>query len=1111
MGICGGGLQNRTVLCMRVKDLIPIDDGYCKEIRPPSIQQCNTECSKKCVVSEWSSWSSCLPIDTKDPSKSVRGYRKRTRKQLKKPTGILDDCPSLIEVNSCQKPEVVRWVTGNWSVCKLQDITQPCGEGVMKRESVCINPKGTHVSSSLCQMHLLPPKLLAPCYIPCPRDCVLAEWTEWSVCTVSCTSKEKKEFRTRQRRIIAEHGLGGKPCPAKDTLIESEPCNYESCIGYLWIKSEWSSCQIPKNRTCGTSFQIRNVQCVNAAHQVVSDERCLPEPKPMSRRGCNYPCPVDCMVTNFTEWTPCSDNCVSVQYRKRFILQSSMHGGYPCPSILEETRNCNITYDSSCINKSYNNSSIPLYFWDISSWSNCILADGLHCGKGYQIRKITCKKKDGKEVLIWNCMSADEDTILESSRSCYVYCNTSCSVSEWTFWSSENINNCPSLLKRSRERFGKSCDWINLEETKPFPLVEVISTPGGHWSECIVDSDNSQIRSAEGNVLSDCGSGTRYIRGNQIVSCEQKGIVTDMCLVKCPESCEMSFWTEWNPCNVSCGQGYRRRERYVIKHGNKMGRPCPVSSGKIEIQEDVCEISCDYYQWSTEEKGECEVISSTKCGSGIKNRTVSCKKINELEESLIVNEIFCDPSTRPPETVKCYLPCPDDCIVSSWSQWSECKQPCNSNYSRYRNRTVLRIALPSSGRRCPSLVQEEPCNIGYNCFHYKWFIGGWGSCILPDNTSCGKGLSSRTATCIRKKGESVSPDYCQKVPIPALSKPCYVECPIDCQLSQWSEWNDEQCKPCNHKGEKWRMRRIIQEASETGKPCSYDLIQKIPCPYQSCYHWMVGEWSDCFLQGAECGYGYKKRKVECHRTDGVVVNKEKCLRINITENIGRLLDIRWLEMAKGVQELQECELSCTGSCVMTDWSVWSHCHRRCREGQVVGYQTRSRTLLTAATTSEENCSQEILEQRPCWDGPCLTYNWEMKNGIVQCMRSDGVLVYGGCDNTLIPCYPECIIDNSVCDHTLGECVCLSNSTPIYNQTNKEHLTPRKLYKCSVSQNGDDISSVVIDTTTHQEIMLKYFPDDNEISFWMYAMICVGCGFIIFVIITIYLMCMPDRT
>ncbi|XP_067132725.1 thrombospondin type-1 domain-containing protein 7B-like [Centruroides vittatus] len=516
---CGGGLQTRIVLCMRNKDLIPVEARNCKEIRPPSMQQCNVECAKKCTVSEWSLWSTCLPVNVRDPLKSTTGYRKRTREILRKPSGI-HECPWLVEVKSCREPEVVRWVTGNWSSCRLHDVTQPCGQGVMKREAICINPKGKHVSSSLCQMHVLPPKLLAPCYVPCPRDCVLAEWTEWSSCKAECNSEEKEEVRTRRRRVIAEHGSGGKPCPAKDTLTESEACDYEICSGYHWIKSNWSSCQKPKNGTCGKSVQVRSVQCVTALHQTVPDDRCSPEPKPMNLRSCDYPCPVDCAVTNFTEWTPCSDDCLSVQRRERFVLQSSAHGGRSCPSTLEETRKCNVGKECLPNLNSYSPSS---FFWNVSTWSNCILAENLHCGKGFRVRKISCVKENGVEVPIRNCVALDEESVPKSSDPCFVFCNASCIATEWTSWSAEEVKGCPSVLKRTRERLGKSCDWIRLEETKPFPLAEVLATPEGHWSDCIVDDDSLSFKRNKNESIGECGVGKRYIRGNKIESCEQKG------------------------------------------------------------------------------------------------------------------------------------------------------------------------------------------------------------------------------------------------------------------------------------------------------------------------------------------------------------------------------------------------------------------------------------------------------------------------------------------------------------------------------------------------------------------------------------------------------------
>ncbi|GFT86949.1 uncharacterized protein NPIL_433201 [Nephila pilipes] len=43
-------------------------------------------------------------------------------------------------------------------------------------------------------------------------------------------------------------------------------------------------------------------------------------------------------------------------------------------------------------------------------------------------------------------------------------------------------------------------------------------------------------------------------------------------------------------------------------------------------------------------------------------------------------------------------------------------------------------------------------------------------------------------------------------------------------------------------------------------------------------------------------------------------------------------------------------------------------------------------------------------------------------------------------------------------------------------------------------------------STTEQIQFMYYPDDNETSLWMYAMIIVGCAFVVFVAVTLYLMC-----
>lgn len=42
-----------------------------------------------------------------------------------------------------------------------------------------------------------------------------------------------------------------------------------------------------------------------------------------------------------------------------------------------------------------------------------------------------------------------------------------------------------------------------------------------------------------------------------------------------PRNCRVSEWSEWSACNKSCGFGEKRRERKVLKHAARGGKPCP--------------------------------------------------------------------------------------------------------------------------------------------------------------------------------------------------------------------------------------------------------------------------------------------------------------------------------------------------------------------------------------------------------------------------------------------------------------------------------------------------------------------------------------------------------
>ncbi|RXG70797.1 Spondin-2 [Armadillidium vulgare] len=47
------------------------------------------------------------------------------------------------------------------------------------------------------------------------------------------------------------------------------------------------------------------------------------------------------------------------------------------------------------------------------------------------------------------------------------------------------------------------------------------------------------------------------------------------CRMRKPRDCRVSEWGEWSPCSKTCGIGEQVRERKVLKHSRRGGRPCP--------------------------------------------------------------------------------------------------------------------------------------------------------------------------------------------------------------------------------------------------------------------------------------------------------------------------------------------------------------------------------------------------------------------------------------------------------------------------------------------------------------------------------------------------------
>lgn len=139
-----------------------------------------------------------------------------------------------LEVQDCQ---VSQWVP---EACSDQ-----CNGGEQRLTRRVISPPGP------IGMECPPLEMRQACNeSPCPVDCQVSSWSEWSSCSGLCGGGSK----SRSRVVDVHAQYGGQPCPEENN--EMEQCNTESCDADCKM-GDWSSFGTC-SRACGGGFQRRS-------------------------------------------------------------------------------------------------------------------------------------------------------------------------------------------------------------------------------------------------------------------------------------------------------------------------------------------------------------------------------------------------------------------------------------------------------------------------------------------------------------------------------------------------------------------------------------------------------------------------------------------------------------------------------------------------------------------------------------------------------------------------------------------------------------------------------------------------------------------------------------
>ncbi|XP_069032136.1 thrombospondin type-1 domain-containing protein 7A [Embiotoca jacksoni] len=871
-----------------------------------------------------------------------------------------------------------------------------------------------------------------------------------------CMGSECGPGGSQSRAVWCAHSEGWTTLHTNCDQAE-RPDNQQSCFRvcdwhkdlYDWQLGAWNQCVPVSMRSAGVQrpvvctrgeegIQTREVGCVQKVNgEPAEDVICeYFEPKPRLEQACLIPCPRDCVVSEFSLWTPCSKTCgMGLQNRIRFVLAPPMFGGAPCPN-LTEFQTCQ---PGPCVGEE------SLYSLRVGPWGPCSIplprqarqadeppresdtrpreSDKLYKefekqsregekpfrGGDKQIRQDEKQYKDGdKRSREGDKLSRDGDKPAAPNRKVSRANKKPDRPSRQADRpkrqkKAKNKEKREKMREKVRERLrekGKAKDPETRELIKKKRNRNRQNRPGGKFWDLQVGYQTRDVT---------CVHKSGNIEALSLCSQEMLPVTFQACVMT--KDCDVTEWSEWSLCSKKCydpngPKGERTRTRKVSQFPIDGGADCPMLEEKEPCSPQGDAVPpCILYSWKTTEWTECrvDVLLSQQdrrrgnltglCGGGAQTQEVYCVQasadtppnLSSLRSKEALRPVDSDLCLGiPPNTTQlCHISCPFECEVSSWSAWGpctyeNCQDQAGKKGFKLRKRRIVNEPTGGTGN-CPHLVEAIPCE-DPSCF--DWLVLKLEGCIPDNEKECGPGTQIPQVQCVNSEGEYVERQFCRDaiLPMPTI---CEVPCPKDCALSPWTPWSlcSHTCSGKNTEGKQTRARSILAyNAGEGGVQCpNISALQEVRnCNDHPCtvYHWQTGPWGQCIedssVPSTNTSVG-RTRDDDVSCSVGMQTRKVICVRVNV----GQVPPKKCPESLRP-DTVRPCLLPCKRDCIITPYSDWSVCPSTCQAGgKSKKKQYRKRIIIQLPANGGQDCPEVLTQEKEC-EAPsvCQGYRWK---------------------------------------------------------------------------------------------------------------------------------------